>query len=292
YPNGFPGEVLDAFLAATGCEGVLGNSSASGTEIIKELGEEHVRTGFPIIYTSGDSVFQIAAHEEVIPLDRLYEICLKTRNEVMVGKHAVGRVIARPFIGSGGSFTRTTNRRDFALEPPSSTLLDLLQEAGIETVGVGKIDDLFSGRGLQQKIHTRSNAEGVQETITAAAGLRTGMVMTNLVDFDTLYGHRQDPRGLAEALTEFDAALPRILNVIGDEDVLVLTADHGNDPTDQSTDHSREYVPLLWYTTWGKRNIDLGVRPSFADAGKTVGEYFGLGTPGTLAGNSFLSQVV
>ncbi|MEX2090202.1 MAG: phosphopentomutase, partial [Bacteroidota bacterium] len=184
------------------------------------------------------------------------------------------------------------NRRDFALEPPSSTLLDLLQEAGIETVGVGKIDDLFSGRGLQQKIHTRSNAEGVRETITAAAGLRTGMVMTNLVDFDTLYGHRQDPRGLAEALTEFDAALPRILNVIGDEDVLVLTADHGNDPTDQSTDHSREYVPLLWYTTWGKRNIDLGVRPSFADAGKTVGEYFGLGTPGTLAGNSFLSQVV
>ncbi len=292
YPKGFPRDVLDAFLAATGCEGVLGNVPASGTEIIKELGEEHIRTGFPIVYTSGDSVFQIAAHEGVIPLDRLYEICLKTRNEVTVGKHAVGRVIARPFIGSSGSFTRTANRRDFALEPPSSTLLDLLQEAGVETVGIGKIDDLFSGRGLKQKIHTRSNAEGVQETIAAAAGLQTGMVMTNLVDFDTLYGHRQDPRGLAKALTEFDAALPKILNVIGDEDVLVLTADHGNDPTDQSTDHSREYVPLLWYTTWGKRNIDLGVRPSFADAGKTVGEYFGLGAPGTLAGNSFLSQVV
>lgn len=292
YPDGFPREVVEKFLAVTRMGGVLGNKPASGTEIIKELGEEHVGTGFPIVYTSGDSVFQIAAHEEVIPLETLYEICRKTRNEVTVGVHAVGRVIARPFIGSSGSFTRTTNRRDFALEPPASTLLDLLLEAGIETVGIGKIDDLFSGRGLKHKIHTRSNAQGIRETIAAATGLRTGMVMTNLVDFDTLYGHRQDPRGLAEALKEFDEALPKILEVIGGEDLLILTADHGNDPTDQSTDHSREYVPMLCYTKHGKRNIDLGVRPTFADAGKTVGEYFGLGNLGTLAGNSFLGQLV
>lgn len=292
YPNGFPRDILDAFLAATGCRGVLGNKPASGTEIIKELGADHLRTGFPIVYTSGDSVFQIAAHEEVIPVERLYEICRTTRANVMTGEHAVGRVIARPFVGSTGSFTRTTNRKDFALDPPSRTLLDLLTQAGIKTVGIGKVDDLFSGRGLQETIHTRSNAEGVKETIAAASGMSSGMVMTNLVDFDTLFGHRQDPRGMARALEEFDCELPHITRVIGEGDLLILTADHGNDPTDQSTDHSREYVPLLCYTRDGKRNVDLGVRSTFADAGKTVGEYFGVSNLALLAGNGFLDQIV
>jgi phosphopentomutase len=292
YPRGFPEDLLRKFLTVTRSEGYLGNKPASGTEIIRELGDEHVRTGYPIVYTSGDSVFQIAAHEEVIPIERLYEICSLTRREVMVGVHAVGRIIARPFSGSRGSYTRTTNRRDFALQAPGTTLLDLLSEEGIDTIGIGKIDDLFCGRGLKEKIHTKSNAEGVRITIEAASRLRSGLVMTNLVDFDVLFGHRQDPRGLATALEEFDRDLPSVLAVLNEGDLLLLTADHGNDPTDKSTDHSREYVPLLCSVKGGKRNVDLGIRSTFADGAKTVSAYFSLRRSAELAGNSFLHLVV
>jgi phosphopentomutase len=292
YPHGFPREVLERFLTVTECRGYLGNKPASGTEIIKELGEEHVRTGFPIVYTSGDSVFQIATHETVIPLPRLYEICQKTRDKVAVGEHRVGRVIARPFIGVSGQYVRTANRRDFALEPPGTTLLDLLSREGVETIGIGKIDDLFCGRGLSEKIHTTSNAEGIRTMLDVSGRMRRGFVMTNLVDFDMLYGHRQDPQGLARALEEFDQSLPEIVGMLDGDDILIITSDHGNDPTDRSTDHSREYVPLLCFCKSGKKNVDLGIRSSFADAGKTVAQYFGLNGAGSIAGNSFLESLV
>lgn len=292
YPEGFPEELLGKFKRLTGCAGYLGNKPASGTEIIKELGSEHVRTGFPIIYTSGDSVFQIAAHEDVIPLKRLYEICEVTRKQILVGEHEAGRVIARPFVGTEGAFVRTTNRRDFALEPAGPTVLDLLSDEGIETIGVGKIDDLFCGRGLREKIHTKSNGEGVQATLAAATRLNTGFIMTNLVDFDTLYGHRQDPEGMARALEEFDAAMPSILGVLANGDLLIFAADHGNDPTDDSTDHSREYVPLLCMVKGGAKGIDLGIRSTFADAAKTVADYFSLTRRENLEGNSFLHSLV
>jgi phosphopentomutase len=292
YPNGFPNDVLESFLTVTGCKGYLGNKPASGTEIIKELGDEHVRTGYPIVYTSGDSVFQIAAHAEVIPLDQLYAICAKTRNEVAIGKHAVGRVIARPFLGRSGSYARTANRRDYATEPPASTLLDLLQGEGVETIGIGKIDDLFCGRGLSRKVHTKSNTEGIKLTLEMSGSITTGFVMTNLVDFDVLYGHRQDPNGMARALEEFDRALPNLIEVLQADDLLLITADHGNDPTDSSTDHSREYVPVLCHSKSGKRNVNLGTRSSFADAGKTVAQYFGVKTIGQISGTSFLNLIV
>jgi len=292
YPLGFPHEVLESFMTRTGCKGYLGNKPASGTEIIKELGDEHVRTGFPIVYTSGDSVFQIAAHEEVIPLQELYQMCNTTREHVMVGEHKVGRIIARPFVGTHGSYTRTPNRKDFAVEPNGATVLDLLYASGVDTIGIGKIDDLFSGRGLKEKIHTKSNAQGIEETIKAARRMNSGFLMTNLVDFDMLYGHRQDPRGFADALEAFDNELPRILECLKDSDVLMITADHGNDPTDKSTDHSREFVPLLCYSTSGNKNVRLGTRESFADVGRTIAEYFGIRDAQKLAGESFLSMIV
>lgn len=289
YPKGFPAEVLAAFRDVTGSKGILGNKTASGTEIIKELGDEHVRTGFPIVYTSADSVFQIAAHEEVIPLPRLYEMCQRARDRVLVGEHAVGRVIARPFIGKSGSYVRTANRRDFSVEPPRKMLLDYLFEAGIETVAIGKIDDLFAGRGLKEKIHTKSNAEGVGEIVRTAKRLNSGFIMANLVDFDVHFGHRQDPAGFAQELEAFDRQLPRIQETMKDGDLLMITADHGNDPTDKSTDHSREYVPLLCWSANGRRNINLGVRTTFADAGKTVADFFGLRNAEMLAGESMLN---
>jgi phosphopentomutase len=292
YPKGFPRGLLDSFLSETGCKGYLGNKPASGTEIIEELGDKHVRTGYPIIYTSGDSVFQIAAHEGVIPLPRQYEICQVARTRVLVGEHSVGRVIARPFVGECGAYARTTNRKDFALLPPGKTVLDLMSENGFETIGVGKIDDLFCGQGLKEKLHTKSNHEGIRITRDAAARLRTGLVMTNLVDFDMLYGHRQDAEGMATALEEFDKELPSLLDVLHDGDILILTADHGNDPADKSTDHSREYVPLLCYAKAGRRNVNLGTRSTFADVAKTVSEYFSLRGGEGLAGNSFLSSMV
>ena len=268
YPKGFPGEMIEKFISATRTRGVLGNRPASGTQIIEELGDEHVRTGFPIVYTSGDSVFQIAAHENVIPLDDLYRICRIARDEVMVGKHSVGRVIARPFIGARGKYVRTANRRDFSLQAPGSTALDLLFNNDIPTVAIGKIDDLFSGRGLKEKIHTHSNAEGIEEIVKQSSTMKQGFIMTNLVDFDMLYGHRQDAKGMAGAIEFFDKHLPRIFRTVNGEDILMITADHGNDPTDNSTDHSREYVPLLTYSVDGKKGVNLGVRKTFADAGK------------------------
>jgi len=292
YPNGFPKKLLEKFLHVTGCNGYLGNKPASGTEIIKELGDEHVRTGFPIVYTSGDSVFQIAAHQDVIPLEHLYEVCQKTREQVVVDEHRVGRVIARPFVGATGHYMRTPYRRDYAVEPPADTVLDVLHANGVSTIGIGKIDDLFSGRGLREKIHIKSNAEGIEEIIKVGKTMQSGFLMANLVDFDMLYGHRQDAKGYAKALEEFDAKLPEIQKCIGDNDVLILTADHGNDPTDQSTDHTREYVPLLCYSKSGKKNVNLGVRNSFADVGKTVAEFFNAANAQSLSGQSFLANIL
>jgi phosphopentomutase len=288
YPEGFPETVIRRFLDVTGEKGILGNKAASGTEIIKKLGDEHVRNRFPIVYTSADSVFQIAGHEKVIQLQRLYEICQRAREEVLVGEHAVGRVIARPFVGKSGGYTRTANRRDFSVPPPRVTLLDLLSKEGIDTIAVGKIDDLFAGRGLKEKLHTKSNAEGVEEIIRSTKRLESGFLMANLVDFDVQYGHRQDPKGFAKELEAFDQQLPRIQSALGDDDLLMITADHGNDPTDESTDHSREYVPMICWSRNGKRNVDLGVRTTFADAGKTVAEFFDLTGRDELAGESFL----
>jgi phosphopentomutase len=289
FPKGFSEALLKKFCEATGYNGYLGNTVASGTTIIQDLGAEHVRTGFPIVYTSADSVFQIAAHEEIIPLLELYAICEKTRNEVCVGASAVGRVIARPFVGSEGSFTRTTNRRDFSLEPLGTTVLDVLNDAAIETVSIGKVDDLFAGRGLKKTLHTKSNTEGVECIIRESMRMKSGVIFTNLVDFDTLYGHRNDPDGMAKALAEFDESLPAILETIGDDDVLVLTADHGNDPVTPSTDHSREYVPLLVYSR-KKTGTNIGTRATFADLGKTVADFFGV--KNELSGTSFLSEVL
>jgi phosphopentomutase len=290
FPRGFPESVMREFLRVSGCKGYLGNKTASGTVIIEELGAEHQRTGFPIVYTSADSVFQIAAHEDVIPLDRLYAMCERTRTEVCVGPAAVGRIIARPFVGSPGTFRRTTNRKDFSLSPPSLTLLDVLQEAGIATRGVGKVDELFAHRGFTSSLHTRSNAEGVEEIIRRSRAMDRGMVIANLGDFDTLYGHRNDPAGFARALESFDAALPAIEETVRPGDMLILTADHGNDPVTPSTDHSREYVPLLCYGGDGKTGSSLGTRTTFADVANTVADYFGV--PHAFPGTSFLSHIM
>jgi phosphopentomutase len=289
FPSGFPGELMQRFLKVTGCAGFLGNRTASGTAILEELGREHVRTGFPIVYTSADSVFQIAAHEEIVPLSRLYEICQLTRDRVCTGENSVGRVIARPFLGSEGAFVRTTNRKDFSLDPPELTLLDILQSHGFETAGVGKVDDLFANRGLQSSRHTRTNADGVTELVVRASRMKQGFIFANLGDFDTLYGHRNDPRGFARALEEFDAVLPSIVETLCPGDVLILTADHGNDPVTPSTDHSREYVPLLCFSPGRGQGRDLGTRETFADVAKTVVEFFGISD--SMPGTSFLSEI-
>jgi phosphopentomutase len=289
FPSGFPGGLMARFLSATGCRGFLGNRTASGTDIMRELGDEHLKTGFPIVYTSADSVFQIAAHEEVIPVPRLYDICTKTRTEVCTGEFGVGRVIARPFTGPSGKFARTTNRRDFSLPPHGETLLDVLHGAGVRTASIGKVDDLFDGRGLEDMHHSKTNEEGIAEIIRAASGAGSGLFFANLGDFDTLYGHRNDPGGFAGALERFDADLPGILAMVEEGDLLIITADHGNDPVSPSTDHSREYVPLLCYAPGGASGADLGTRETFADVGKTAAEYFGV--PNALDGTSFLPAV-
>ncbi|GAB4179350.1 MAG: phosphopentomutase [Calditrichia bacterium] len=288
YPNGFPEKILSEFSRRTG-RGILGNKPASGTEIIKELGEEHVRTGDLIVYTSADSVFQIAAHEKVIPVETLYEYCRIAR-EILTGEHAVARVIARPFVGdSADTFTRTRGRRDYSLKPPKPTMLDRLMEAGIPTIGIGKIDDLYAGKGLSEKIHTKSNAAGIEETINQLAKMEYGLLMTNLVDFDMLYGHRNNVEGFYKELQYFDEKLPEILREVREDTVLFITADHGNDPTTPSTDHAREYVPLLVYGPGIKRGVNLGIRKSFADLGQTVAEIFGVER--TPAGKSFWSNL-
>jgi phosphopentomutase len=287
YPHGFPRELIEEYERRIGRK-TLGNVAISGTVIIEQLGEEHVRTGSPIVYTSADSVFQVAAHEEVIPLDELYRICTVAR-EMLVGEHAVGRVIARPFVGQPGSFTRTKNRRDFSLEPPEPTLLDRLVAAGYEVIGVGKVDDLFAKRGLSVCHHTVDNMVATQEVIRVFEGDSKGMILANLIEFDMLFGHRNNPEGYAGALEAFDSQLPRIMEVMKPEDVLFIVADHGNDPTTASTDHSREYVPLLVYGQGVRAGVNLGTRESFADLGATIAEL--LEIPPLANGNSFAGEI-
>jgi phosphopentomutase len=285
YPNGFPKNIVDKFLKLTGFENILGTKATSGTEIIMELGDEHVKTGFPIIYTSADSVFQIAAHEDVIPLKRLYEICEISRNEIFVKNDNIGRIIARPFVGSSGNYKRTTNRKDYAVSPPSETILDLLKKNNIPTIAIGKINDLFNHRGISIPLKTKSNEEGVEKIIDTLKVHKNSFIFTNLVDFDVYYGHRNDFVGFATALKDFDDKLPEILNLLDESDVLIITADHGNDPTTPSTDHSREYIPLIYYQK-GKLGTDLGIRRTFADIGKSAAHFFSI--ENDLKGISFL----
>ena len=287
FPNGFPEEVMDEFLSKSKCRGFLGNKTASGTEIINELGEDHLKSGFPIVYTSADSVFQIAAHEDIIPLNRLYEICSVTRNEVLKPPLIIGRVIARPFIGEPENFTRSTNRKDFSLDPPAATILDLLQKVNIDTVAIGKINDLFNYRGIKHSEKTKTNKEGCEKLLEYSVNAKGSFIFANLVDFDVYYGHRNDPEGFTAKLKEFDDFLPEFLNHLDETDRLIITADHGNDPTTLGTDHSREYVPLLYYSK-NKKSKNLGIRKTFSDAGKTVAEYFNI--KNDLKGISFLLE--
>ena len=289
YPEGFPEEVLAPFRAATG-RGVLANAPWSGTAVLDEYGEEHMRTGDLIVYTSADSVFQIAAHEDIVPPEQLYEYCRIAR-KILQGKHGVGRVIARPFVGTGkGAFKRTANRHDFSLEPPKATLLDVLKENGKASIGVGKIYDIFAGRGTTEHVYNKSNANGMEHAMHYAGSDFEGLCFVNLVDFDMNFGHRRDPAGYANALNEFDAWLPGFMAQLGDEDIVMITADHGCDPCyAATTDHTREYVPLL---ILGKqvKPVDLGTRESFADIAATVAQLLGvsLDTPG----QSFAAEIL
>ncbi|MEN2777333.1 phosphopentomutase [Acetivibrio clariflavus] len=287
YPNGFPKEVIEAFEKAINRK-TIGNIAASGTEIIKMLGDQHVKTGYPIVYTSADSVFQIAAHEEVIGIEELYDMCSKAR-KILKGEHAVGRVIARPFVGSNGEYKRTERRKDFSLEPLAKTVLDYTKEKGMDVRAVGKIEDIFAGRGITHAVHTKDNNDGVDKTLEYLKDDFNGIIFTNLVEFDMVYGHRNDVEGYAKALIEFDRRLPEIINALRDDDILFITADHGCDPTTESTDHSREHVPLLVYGKRIKQNINLGTRSSFCDVGATVAHY--LDITGELQGKSFLNEI-
>jgi phosphopentomutase len=288
FPHGFPADLIQEFERRIG-RGTLGNTVASGTAIIDQLGPEHVRTGAPIVYTSADSVFQIAAHEEVIPPEELYRLCEIAFDLASRGL-GVGRVIARPFVGAPGAFSRTTNRRDFALEPFGPTLLDGLKTSGLPVVGVGKIEDLFAGRGLTKAIHTKSDEDGMNTIAAELAQTAYGLIFANLVDFDTMYGHRNDVDGYAANLERFDTHLAALLPKLQRDDLLVVTADHGNDPTTPSTDHSREHVPLLVYGDTVQAGADLGTRPTFADLGQTLADL--LGAPWLPHGESFLKDVL
>ncbi len=287
YPHGFPPEVMDEFERQIGRK-TLGNIPASGTEIIRELGVEHMRTGYPIIYTSADSVFQIAAHEEVIPVPELYRMCEVARG-ILRGPHEVGRVIARPFVGAPGAFTRTANRHDYAVPPPAGMLLDKLAGARVPVVSIGKIYDIYLGRGISRVEKTKSNAEGMAKVLDAAASCAGGLIFANFVDFDMLYGHRNDAEGYAKALEAVDRWLPALLDRLAPDDLLILTADHGCDPTTPSTDHSREYVPLLVYGRAARRGVNLGTRSTLADMGQTVAANFRVQIE---KGESFLSLIV
>ncbi|MGD9567840.1 MAG: phosphopentomutase [Sedimentibacter sp.] len=268
YPNGFPEDFIKEFEKRVGRK-TIGNYPASGTEIIKELGNTHVETGSLIVYTSADSVFQIAAHEEVVHLDELYKICQIAR-EMLQGEHGVGRVIARPFIGTDGNYTRTENRKDFSLVPPKDTLLDFVKNNGMEVYAIGKIEDIFVNKGITRSNHTHNNVEGIEATIKAIKEQFKGLIFTNLVDFDMVYGHRNNVQGYADALKYFDDKLPEIMDNLKDDDVLIITADHGCDPTTESTDHSREYIPLLFYGKNIKANNNLGILDTYASIGKTI----------------------
>jgi phosphopentomutase len=286
YPNGFPHEIIEAFEKQIG-RGTIGNKPASGTEIIKELGEEHVRTGKPIVYTSGDSVFQIATHEDVIPVPELYRMCEIAR-KILDGPNRVGRVIARPFTGPVGNFVRTTRRHDYAVEPPKPMLLDVLKDRSVPVFGVGKIHDIYNGRGVEDYVTTTGNADGMQKLSAAAGERKRGLLFCNLVDFDMLYGHRKDVEGFAKSLEEFDSLLAEFLKQLGPSDLLIITADHGCDPDLRwkTTDHSREYVPILAFTPKNSSGANLGVRDTLADMGQTIAANFGATIP---RGASFLS---
>jgi phosphopentomutase len=287
FPNGFSPAIITEFARRTG-RGVLGNKAASGTQIIAELGPEHMRTGALIVYTSADSVFQIAAHEEIVPIPELYRAC-EIAYELVGEGLGVGRVIARPFIGTPGQFTRTANRRDYALPPSGETLLDRVKAASIPVVAIGKIEDLFAGRGVTQAFHTASDDDGMNRVEEQMEAVDRGLIFTNLVDFDTQYGHRNDVEGYARNLERFDARLARVLPRLRPDDLLVVTADHGNDPTTPSTDHAREYVPVMVTGAHVRRGVDLGVRRTFADLGQTLAELFGVGR--LAHGTSFLKEI-
>jgi phosphopentomutase len=290
YPDGFPSELIQAFEEQTGRK-VLGNKPASGTAIIEELGEKHMLTGDLIVYTSADSVFQIAAHEAVVPLDELYRCCEIARQLTLDDRFAVVRVIARPFIGEPGAFQRTPNRRDYSVKPPHATVMNQLEEAGLACIGIGKISDIYDGEGVTRSIPTTDNGDGVDKLLAVMAEDFHGLAFVNLVDFDAKYGHRRDPEGYGRALEAFDERLPEIMDAISPEDCLLITADHGNDPTYKGTDHTREYVPLLvWSPSLREPGISLGIRKTFSDVGATVAANFGLDAP--RHGVSFLHELL
>ena len=288
YPNGFPQSIIDQFIERTQVPGILGNVAASGTEIIKELGAEHVKTGQPIVYTSADSVFQVAAHEKIIPLKRLYEIC-ETARDILRGEHEVGRVIARPFLGDPGSFYRTENRHDYAVPPPRENLLPLLSENGLDVVCIGKIASIYDSTGVTQDLTAKNNEQSIDQTIRALHENTRGLIFSNLVDFDMLYGHRRDTEGYARALEHFDARWPGIETAMREDDLVMITADHGNDPTFRGTDHTREFAPLIVFGKRAKPGVNLGTRSSLADIGKTIADNFGLHLP---AGYGFLTDII
>jgi phosphopentomutase len=289
FPEGFPAELIAAFEERTGRK-VMGNKPASGTEILDELGEQQMRTGAWIVYTSADSVFQIAAHEDIIPLEELYRACEIARELTLDERYAVGRVIARPYAGEPGSFKRTPNRHDYAVKPPEPTVLNTLKEQGFDVLSVGKINDIFTGEGITESYPTKSNEDGIERTAELLGKPFRGLLFTNLVDFDSLYGHRRDPEGYAGALERFDRALPAIADGLGARDLLIVTADHGNDPTYSGTDHTREYVPLLAYHPSASVVRNLGVRSTFADVAATIADNFGVTPPAN--GTSFLKNLL
>lgn len=288
FPQGFPNEVISAFEERTGRK-VIGNKPASGTVILDELGKDHMETGDVIVYTSADSVFQIAAHEEVIPLEELYRMCEIAR-EIMMGEYAVARIIARPFIGKPGHFERTPNRRDYSLSPFEVTMLDLAKEAGLDVIAIGKIEDIYNGRGITEALHTKDNLAGIQATIDYLQKDNRGIIFTNLVDFDSKYGHRRDPVGYRKALEELDERISAILENLSPTDIIIFTADHGNDPTFPGTDHTREYIPIVVYGEAIKNNVNIGTRKSFADIAATISDL--LDIPSTGKGESFKNLIL
>ena len=289
YPEGFSEEIIEEFKKRANVKGILGNVVASGTQIIEELGEEHVKTGYPIIYTSADSVFQIAAHEDVISVEKLYEMCQVAR-DMLVDKWAVGRVIARPFIGESPNFKRTSNRRDYSLDPFNKTMLEYLKENNLEVAAVGKIEDIYNRKGITSAVHTKNNMDGVDKTLEYMDTVKEGLIFTNLVDFDMLYGHRNDPKGYGKALEDFDNRLQEIYSKMTDEDIFIITADHGCDPTTSSTDHSREHIPVLVYGKNVKPGVNIGTRERFSDIGKTILDFFNV--KNELVGDSFFNKIM
>lgn len=291
YPQAFPKEMIEEFIQKTGVKGILCNEVGSGTEILKRFGEEHMKTGYPIVYTSADSVFQIAAHEDIIPVEKLYEICKIARKMLDKKEYNVGTVIARPFIGTcTENFTRTYDRKDFESNTFGRTMLDVISENGKEVIAIGKIEDLFSGRGITKAIHTNGNADGIEKTIEEIKNDTEGLIFTNLVDFDMLYGHRNNIEGYAKALEYFDSKLPIIIENMKDTDMLIITADHGNDPSTPSTDHSREYIPIVIYGKQIKQNVNIGTRKTYADIGATILDI--LQMPKLGVGESFKNEIV